>query len=112
MNRKDRRDAVKKLREKGYSKSQAESVVGFLRDHNYTPPGNFKDGDRVRINASQIKDSRDWPDMNPKYKAFVEENEDTVFTVKMERPVLATFEEDNTWWFYTGDLIHAGEETS
>ena len=109
MNRKDRRDAVKKLREKGYSKGVAEGIVSFLRDHNYTPPGNFADGDKVIINAEQIKSGRDWPDMNPMYKAFVERNAGRVFTVKMEKGSLATFEEDNTWWFYTGDLIHTEE---
>ena len=112
MNRKQRREAVKKLRGKGYSKATAEGLIGFLRDHDFTPPGNFQDGDKVRVNVEQIRRSKDWPGMNPKYKAFVEENEDTVFTVRMERPLLATFEEDSTWWFYTGDLIHAEEEQS
>ena len=111
MNRKDRRDAVKKLRAKGYSKGMAEGVVDFLRDHDYTPPGNFKDGDRVYINTAQIMSGRDWPDMNPKYKEFVETSDGRVFTVKIERYALATFEEDDTWWFYTGDLIHAEEES-
>lgn len=74
-----------------------------LKDH--TDPQEINSGDKVRIDVSLVKSRRSYPDMNEKYKEFVENNGDKVFTARVEGKNMVSFEEEPTWLFWSGDLI-------
>lgn len=107
MNRAQRRSAEKRLRRKGYSKGSARGMIELFRGHNYVPPADFSEDDKVMLDVEQIRKSKDFADMQQSYKDFVNENEGRVFTAHIESPVLVSLKEDPKWWFYSGDLLPA-----
>lgn len=69
------------------------------------------DGDRVKLNLKKIQSHKDYDRLNPRYKRFVEENADVVFTACVEsgkRKIPNTVglkESEDNWLFWVGDLI-------
>ena len=63
----------------------------------------IQDGDKVMLNAEQIINRSDFANMQKKYRDFVLDNMETVFTAKVRRktesgyPVIVDFEEDLSW---------------
>ena len=99
MNRKQKRDFIKQARKKGVSETDARAYLT-------TQDGSeIKEGDKVKLNIYKIKSSPDYQIMNPKYKSFIEENKDTVFTAHYERETLISFVEEPKWLFWRGNLI-------
>jgi len=74
-----------------------------LKDH--TDPQEINSGDKVKMDVSLVKSRKSYPDMNEKYKEFVENNGDKVFTARVEGKNMVSFEEEPTWLFWSGDLI-------
>lgn len=73
-------------------------------------PINISYGDRVKINFEQISGRPDYQKLTSNYREFVEKNKDTVFTAgnglnQGKARNLMSFVEDDTWLFWTGDLI-------
>ena len=69
------------------------------------------EGDRVRLNIKGIKSHPDYDKLNPRYKEFVESNQDTIFIVgcnsntnRIKDTVNLVGDTDN-WLFWIGDLI-------
>lgn len=111
MNRKTRRDFYKKVRNKGISKEAAYAYLEMKEaglDELFTsPPPVFADGDKVRIDVEKIKSRKAYERMNEEYKKFIEDSAGVVYTAKPEKGNFITFEEDQTWHFWSGDLIKA-----
>jgi hypothetical protein len=73
----------------------------------------ISEGTKVKLNTNQMKSHPDYKNLVPKYRDWVEDNQDKIFTViydenKKNKPVLVCLKEDTTnpkWLFWTGDLI-------
>jgi len=79
----------------------------LLKNKNTMAENNFKPGDKVKINVKSFE----WQEkeLTPKFLKYINDNMDTIFTLKeyQKGRVLWTFEEDDTWLFYFGNLIKA-----
>jgi hypothetical protein len=69
-------------------------------------PEDFDIGDKVKINIKAF----DWQrgGLTKNFINFIDKNIDTIFTLKESqggRKILWTFEEDNIWLFWYGNLI-------
>lgn len=113
MNRKARRDFVKKARKKGISKNTAEAYIAIKEAglDKLSLPKQFNEGDRVKLDVEEITSRKDYERLNPKYREFVESNRDTVFTAHLERDTLISFVEQPEWLFWSGILIKVEEES-
>ena len=75
----------------------------------------FSEGDKVTINYEKIVNEAGYDLRTGKYRDFVENNKDTVFTVEYDKKfkdsknqIIVTFAEDETnpkWLWYVDDLI-------
>lgn len=86
-------------------KPKTKTLGELLR--NYHPPAEIAEDDPVVLDTEKIRNAKGYPELQEKYRQFVEENEGTVFTAHIEGPTLVSFKEDPTWWFYSGDLLPA-----
>lgn len=114
MNRKERRAKAKEIAKKnGISFSRAKNIV----EYNYGK-NTIQEGMKVKLNVKQIKSHPDWWKLRPEYKKFVEDNENTVFTVEYDRyedgklksnnNSMVCLKEDTTepkWKFFFRDLL-------
>lgn len=114
MNRAQRRSLDKKVRSKnGLSQFDKLVLASFARS---AEDNMLKDGDSVRLNVDQMMARGDWKRLNPKYRAFVQQNRDTVFTAKIRSrssggyPVIVELDGCDTWTFWSGDLMQVKEE--
>ena len=119
MNRENRRSLEKKARAKGATKEEAQQVVEVaktLEQIRYsdaganTPPQEIATGDKVMLNLQAIKARKNYDNMLPSYKEFVEENEGTVFTARVEHEHIVSMQEFPRWIFWSGDLIKMPQE--
>lgn len=73
-------------------------------------------GDKCKLNIERITNRKEWANLNPKYKQFVLDNKNTVFTVQADnyKPksdgfvAIVAFAEDTTdpkWLWSVDDLI-------
>lgn len=114
MNRKTRRNFVKKARKKGISKNTAEAYIAIKEAglDKLSLPKRFNEGDMVRIDVEKIMSRKDYERLNPKYREFIESNRDSVFTAHLERDTLISFVEHPEWLFWSGILIKVEEENN
>ena len=120
MNRGQKRAASKKKKHK-QDKHGKEAIERMMLLHKITnasikshsEPKEFSKGDKVKLNVNRIESRPNYIHMNDRYKKFVSENADTVFTVKFEKGSdrLITFEENDEWLFWSGDLDIYEENT-
>lgn len=99
---------MKDAKRKGVSKAASMAYIaaqeaGINLGESITQ-NNIQSGDKVTLNIEAIKSRKNYDSMTENYKTFVEENAGRVFTAKVEKNSLVTFEEDNTWLFWGGDL--------
>lgn len=104
MNRKERREFVKRAQKRGIPKKTAEAYAKVRE------AGQFKEGDKIKLNLSKIKTNVDYKRMSQKYRDFVEANEDTVFTAHIEKQTLVSLAENPEWLFWGGHLIKVGDK--
>ena len=130
MNRAARRAINKKL---GKGKKLSPEVFallaanggadGNLKDHLAAMAAEgedmlLKEGEKVRLNIKEIKTHPDWHKKTEKYKDFVENNSNTIFTVKyddafQDPPTLVCLVEDEEkWLWYEGYLIRINDDKS
>lgn len=114
MNRKARRDFVKKACKKGISKNTAEAYIAIREAglDKLSLPKQFNEGDKVKLDVEKITSRKDYERLNPKYKEFVESNRNTVFTAHLERDTLVSFVEQPEWLFWSGSLIKVKGEAN
>lgn len=78
----------------------------------------FYQGDKVKLDYVKIISNPDYPRLASKYKKFVEDHKDKVFTVEYDprhtiRPSIVCLAEDPTdpkWLWYTGHLQKVEDE--
>lgn len=108
MNREQRRKANKILKTVD-GHEQFETMIKNIEV--LGKASKLKDGDFVKINAEQMMQRKEWKRLNPKYREFITQNRDTIFTAKIRRrsaagyPVIIDLNENDTWSFWVGDLI-------
>lgn len=110
MNREQRRTYEKNLRAKGMSKENASNIVKLKQKLDSVPW--LPEGQKVRLNLKSIMSDPDYEKKQDRWKQFVQDNKDTVFTIKWDdrhrdNPVLVCLKEDPTpgkWLWWVGDL--------
>lgn len=113
MNRKQKRNFVKIAKSKGVDPQIAELYMR-LKDKGVAFD-DIGEGDRVKLNLKVIQSHPDYKRLSEKYKNFVVENADTVFTVRLDprggnlNNVVSLKEDPAGWLFWTGDLIKVNE---
>lgn len=71
------------------------------------------EGDKVKLNIKKMKSHPSYNKYNDKFKSFLEDNKDKIFTVeydktKKNKPNLVCLKEDDSkykWLFWDGDLL-------
>ena len=109
MNREQRRKLNKKL-STVLSKEQLDKIEHILAGEDLHP---LIEGEKVKIDCDIIKSYPFWTDSNPKYKEFVENSKDKIFTVELEEKqkkngltcVLKEDESPLKWIFNRFELI-------
>lgn len=111
INREQRRTVEKKLKLLSNPKVKKESILEFwesLRDKEYLKPGT-----KVKLNVEKIKESLVWKSNNLFYHKFVNDNLETVFTLRNienleKKPVIFALEFPNgelaDFWIHENDL--------
>ena len=117
MNRAEKRNLAKRIKKMnknlnlGLNKTQLEQYIKFKEMQAESIV--LFEGDKVKIDYLGITSRADYERRRPEYRDFIENNKDTVFTVKYDEkyrhnPWLVSLEEDTTeprWLFTTSDLI-------
>lgn len=109
MNRKEKRDTIKKLRKIGIARDTAQVIVNSRANIGRTV---IEDGSKVKLNADMIMESKSWErgEFSDGYVAFVRANVDTVFTARKDenQKYLFTLDEDESdpkWLWFSSSLI-------
>lgn len=119
MNREQKRAKIKEFQKKyGLSALEAKDVLNRYLN----PKINLYEGTKVQLNYKEMESHPDWGKLNPKYKEFVENNRNTIFTVEYDpikkknntsdKSSMVCLKEDITvpkWLFFTSDLIIADQ---
>lgn len=107
INRAGKRAFTKTAKKAGISKGDAEKYVFIVNEGAGTPspPQEIEEGEKVKLNTELIKARKNYPRMAERYREFVEQNEDTVFTAHVERENMISMVEELRWLFWSGDLI-------
>ena len=107
INRKEKRELVKKI-----GKTRADILYKMSKTD--IPQNDIVVGDKVRLNVGSIL--HDSKSLTEKFKKWVEDNKDTVFTAEQHKEgnaIMFTLEEDTSeikWVFWYGHLIRVPEE--
>lgn len=111
MNREQRRKFSKNAKKKGIGEKFTELYLSMDREGLETPapPQKIENGDKVMLDVERIKSRKNYDRMTDLYKEFVNANDGTVFTAKVEKENLVSMEEDPRWLFWSGDLLLAAE---
>ena len=113
MNRKDKRAFLKSAKKKGVDRQLAELYLRIKEKG--IQPQTIVDGDKVKLNMKAIQSHPDYNRLSDKYKSFVTENVDTIFTVQFDPRsgnlnAIVSLKEDSTrWLFWVGDLTKVNE---
>lgn len=111
MGRELKRKLTKELKNLGVSDKHINDLF-VLKDMQKQKNVCLQEGQRVKLNIKKIKDNTDYKRLQEKYKKFVEEHKDDVFTVEydkrhMNEPIVVCLKEDTTvpkWLFRDSDL--------
>lgn len=111
MNRDQRRKFSKRAKKRGINEQITDLYLSMDRNglEVPSPPQKIESGQKVMLDAERIKARRNYDRMTADYKAFVDQNTETVFTAKVEKENLISMEEEPRWLFWSGDLRLAEE---
>lgn len=113
MNREQKRAFIKRARSKGVSQEVAEAYAEIAKNGSgeHTPPQDFLEDDKVKLNIDAIKSRANYNIMSQKYKEFVESNTNTLFSVHVEPRLknVISLKQAPEWLFWSGDLIKVAE---
>ena len=109
MNRKEKRDAVKKLQKVGLKRDAAQTLINQRAALNNPT---IEDGDKVKLNVDMIMGSKSWErgEFSDGYVEFVRAHVDTVFTARKDenQKYLFTLDEDENdpkWLWFNSSLV-------
>ena len=110
MNREQNRALNKK---KNISTQGSRGKINLKKQTVNTNEIYITEGTKVKLNIKRIKGHPEYSKLTDDYRAFVEANEDTIFTVEYDKfrknpSTLVCLKEDPTpvkWLFWTGNLI-------
>lgn len=106
MNREQRRKMVKIATKNCVSKEHAKAYATISQGTGtHTEAKHFDENDKLMLDITAIKNRKNYPVMNPKYKTFVESSEGKVFTAHKENTNMISLKEEPSWLFWSGDLI-------
>ena len=108
MNRAQRRTLKKNSKKIDKTINSMRDVQGQVNREGLSIP----EGTRVQFNLEKMKAHPDWNRLEQRYRDFVEQNADTIFTVEYDKqypkePLWVCLAEDPNpikWLFYIGDL--------
>lgn len=112
MNREQKRAFVKNAKKKGVKTTEAKAyaeIIGSGAGKN-TDAQEISEGEKVMLNIQAIVSRKNYERMNDKYKEFVNNSTDKVFTAHVEHKNLISLVEEPKWLFWSGDLIKIKEE--
>lgn len=102
---------IKIATKNGVSKEHAKAYAVISQGTGtHTEAKEFNEDDKVMLDVTAIKNRKNYPVMNPKYKEFVESSEGKIFTAHMEKKHTISLKEEPKWLFWSGDLIKVVEE--
>lgn len=103
MNREQRRRAAKQIQKRGYKRDTALAIVD-MDESRHSP---ITDDTKVKLNVARIKKTYSrWNDSD-KFRTFLIDNRNTVFTARKDGNVYVLDEDtsDPKWEFLAADLI-------
>lgn len=103
MNRSQRRDYIKKLKKKGYSDEEIKKYL-ILLEAKARVSNDIVDGAKVKLDVDFVKTRKDYQNLVPEYREFVESARDKVFIAHHESGDLFSLEGNNKWLFWSGEL--------
>lgn len=94
--------------QKEIDKSLIKKMFVYFKENTYIP-----EGTKVKIDVEKLQKEKTYNKRNVKWKEFIENNKDTIFTVeydenKKDNPKMVCLKEDTSpvkWLFFVGDLI-------
>lgn len=113
MNRRERRNFFKQVKNKGISKSTAEAYLA-IRETGLDKPSltrKFQEDDSAMLDIDKITSRKTYEKTAENYKSFVEASKGVIFTAHVERENLIGLKENPEWLFWSGDLVKV-EKTS
>lgn len=112
MNREQKRTFVKNAMKKGIKESDAKVYAEIIGNGSGggTPPQDISEGEQIRLNTVAIKSRKNYENTTDKYKEFIDNNSDMVFTAHVEHRNLISLKEEPCWLFWSGDLIKVNSE--
>lgn len=111
MNREQKRQLAKNIKK--------EPLLSHLVDANFWQHTtvnrdglSIPEGSKVQFNIKKMKQHPDWERLEERYRTFIEDNANTIFTVEYDEqyptePLWVCLKEDVSpikWLFYIGDL--------
>ena len=111
MNREQKRKFVKDAKKKGIKKTTAEAYAEIINNGTgrNTDAQEISEDEKIMLNIEAIRNRKNYERMTDKYKEFVNNNSDKVFTAHVERTNLISLKEEPQWLFWSGDLIKIKE---
>lgn len=95
------------------SDSERKYTPGWVFER-LTRNDRIKPGDKVKLDFQRITRNPNFGSLSDGFKSFVKKNRNRLFTVKFppnhKNGVIVTFEEDDKYWFWRGDLIIQEEQ--
>ena len=94
--------------QKEIDKSLIKKMFIYFKENTYIP-----EGTKVKIDVEKLQKEKTYNKRNVKWREFIENNKDTIFTVEYDRdkkdnPKMVCLKEDTSpvkWLFFVGDLI-------
>lgn len=116
MNRTEKRQFKKTLQKasRRYDKNARQAISGMVSSNNNVRRVDLSipEGAKVKFRIDKMRAHPDWFRLEERYRKFVEDNVDTIFTVQYDalypkEPLWVCLAEDPSpikWLFYIGDL--------
>lgn len=114
MNREEKRKYEQQLKARGASSNDIRKAL-LIREY-MALRTRLHEGDKVKLDVQKIRDSPDWRKYSERYKQFVEENEDKIFTVEYDEKhssAVVCLKEDPSevkWLWWEGNLVKVTED--
>jgi hypothetical protein len=95
------------MQKMGISKEESKNII--------EKAVGFKEGDKVKIDYDYITGRKNYDSLTDKYKTFISENKDKIFTLEKDgiHKSFFVFKEDDTepkWLWFGTDLIKIKED--
>lgn len=109
MNRAQKREFMKRARQKGISDEFAKAYIAYIEDGmmvgEQAEQMKISNGDKVVLDIEKIKGRKGYGKMSQPYKDFIESSVGVEFTANVENGFFVSFVENPTWLFWHEELI-------